>query len=163
MHSCIVLPRERHFTKRLCPAICVTRRALQVGLILLLGFGAIGQVFGPSAAYALGPGDMTITAITPFAAVDSNTCVGGDGPHAMYIQVNVTNNTAGLLSDVSATLNGFPASAASPPSPPTAFTLDLGESTTRLVGSLGAGATAPLYWFVNYPCALPPAGGSSIY
>ncbi len=153
------------FTNHLWQAAYATRTALDVRLVLflLLVLAAIPPgLCGSSAAHALSPGDVTITAITPFAAVDSNNCAGGSGPQAMYLQVDVTNNTAGTLAGLFATLNGFPASAASPPTPPTAFTLDLGESTTRLIGPLTAGGITHLYWFVNYPCTLPPAAGSSI-
>jgi hypothetical protein len=80
----------------------------------------------------------------------------------MYIQIKVKNETAGTLSELSAVLNGFPGSVASPPTPPTAFALDDGESTQRRIGTLAAGESASLYYFVNYPCALPPAAGSSI-
>jgi cysteine-rich repeat protein len=104
-------------------------------------------------ASGLSPGNVTITGITPFAAVDSNNCAGS-GPHAMYLQVNVTNNTAGTLTGVTGTLNSFPASAPVPPDPPTAFTLDLGESANRTLGSLAAGATGNLYYLINYPCTI---------
>jgi hypothetical protein len=107
--------------------------------------------------FGLNTGDVTITAITPFAAIDSNNCSAA-GPHAMYVQVNVTNNTAASLSNVQAVVSGFGSSAASPPSPPTAFTLDYGESASRFVGTLSAGSTTALYWYVNYPCT----AGSSI-
>ena len=113
-------------------------------------------------AEALSPSDVTISAVTPFAAVDSNNCAGGAGPHAMYVQVNVTNASPGTLSGLSATLNGIPAAPVSPPSPPTAFTLGAGESTQRFIGTLAPGGVGTMYFFVNYPCTLPPAVGSSI-
>src|SRR5262245_51475123 len=113
-------------------------------------------------AGALSPSDLTISAVTPFAAVDSNACASGAGAHAMYLQVNVTNVSAGTVSGLSATLNGIPAAPVSPPSPPAAITLGAGESTQRFIGTLAPGAVGSLYFFVNYPCTLPPAVGSSI-
>jgi hypothetical protein len=103
---------------------------------------ALALLLPPRDAEAVSPGDVTITAVTPWAAVDSNNCAGGSGAHAMYLQVNVANATAGTLSGLSATLNGIPGSPASPPSPPTAFTLDAGESTQRFIGTLAPGAIA---------------------
>jgi len=107
-------------------------------------------------AAALSGGQVSVSAVTTIAAVDSNNCAGGAGPHAMFLQVRVTNTSGGALSGLTATLNGFPASAPVPPSPPTAFTLDLGETTSRSIGTLANGASASLYWYVNYPCTLPP-------
>ena len=91
---------------------------------------------------------ITITAITPYATLDSNgSCV--DGPQAMYIQVDVHNSGA-TVNNVVATLT-FPTTPGG-----TGFTgdwrLDSTESPTRLIGTLTSGATAHLFWFINYPC-----------
>jgi hypothetical protein len=114
---------------------------------------AVAMLVRIDVCFGLSPGNVTITPITPYAAIDSNNCSGPEGPHAMYLQVNVTNNTAAALTNVQAVLNGFAASTASPPNPPPSFALDHGESASRFVGALGAGATAALYWYVNYPCS----------
>jgi uncharacterized repeat protein (TIGR01451 family) len=109
---------------------------------LLPFFGAVlYSLLAPSSAHALTSG-VTITSITPFAALDSNnSCL--QGPRAMYLQVNVTNTTSGTLTGLSANINSFSNSS---------FTLDSGESATRYIGSLAAGQTTSLYWYVNYPC-----------
>jgi hypothetical protein len=64
----------------------------------------------------------------------------------MFLEVQVKNTSGGTLSNLLATINAFSNSS---------FTLDSGESSSRLIGTLANGATASLYWFINYPCNLP--------
>lgn len=100
-----------------------------------------------SPTYAIGPGDVTFTAITPFAAQDSNNSCGPSGPRAMYLQVNVTNpvgGSAGNLANLTATISGFTG--------PAGVTLDAEESPTRYIGTLADGATTQLYYYINYLC-----------
>ena len=73
------------------------RKARRPNGSILLALVSCVCLLGARAARALSSGDVTISAITPFAAIDSNNCAGGDGPHAMFLQVNVTNATAGTL------------------------------------------------------------------
>jgi uncharacterized repeat protein (TIGR01451 family) len=124
------------------PQLFQQRNWLRPFSTLLPVFGAVlYSMLVPSAAHALTNG-VTITSITPFAALDSNNSCGA-GPRAMYLQVDVQNTTGIPLTDLSANINSFSNSA---------FTLDAGESATRYIGNLGAGKTTSLYWYVNYPC-----------
>ena len=92
---------------------------------------------------------LTITAITPYATLDSNSSCT-DGPRSMFIQVRVTNTSGGTLNNLTATLD-FATS--TPGGSHTGnWQLDSGESPTRYIGTLAAGASANLYYFVNYPC-----------
>src|SRR5438128_677130 len=85
----------------------------------------------PSPAYALSSGQVAITAITPFAALDSNNC-GAAGPRAMHVQVDVENTSGGTLSNLSANISSLSGSG---------FAFGSGESTYRYVGTLANAAT----------------------
>ncbi len=100
---------------------------------------------------------ITISTITPYVTLDSNDSCDS-GPDAMYQQIQVTNSSGSTLTDLTVTHSGF--------TQPDltgftgTFTLDSGESTTRTIPTLANGATANVYYFVNYPCysgSNPPA------
>ena len=96
----------------------------------------------PQAVFGLSAGQVSVTLITPFMSLDSNNpCV--QGPSAGFMQVNVTNTSGVTLTGVSATLSAFNNSN---------FVLDTGESPTRYIGTLPAGATARRFYFVTYVC-----------
>ncbi len=113
-------------------------------LLVVLLAGLFGQ---PQSVKALT--GITLTAVTPYVTLDSNDSCNA-GPRAEYIQIRVTNTTGGTLNNLAATIN-FPAS-----TPGGSYTgtwqLDAEELTTRYIGSLAAGASTSLYYFVNYPC-----------
>src|SRR5215470_7401293 len=109
-------------------------RWLQILVVLMLWLSVI-----PASVHAIT--GLTFTVITPYAVLDANNCAT-QGPRAMYIQVDVTNNSGGTLSNLTATFDGFSAAG---------FTLDTGESPTRYIGTLANGATFPLYYYINYP------------
>lgn len=94
--------------------------------------------------YALTAGEVSVTGITPFAAVDSNNGCA-IGPRAMFVQANVRNTTLAPLAAVSASFGGFTS---------TAFALAPGETASRYIGTLAPNATASLFWFVNYTCTI---------
>src|SRR6185503_5206638 len=79
-------------------------RAIVGGLILSVSLAFLLATASPS--YALGIPDVSITAITPIAALDSNNACA-TGPRGMFIQVNVKNTKASALSAVSAKLGSF--------------------------------------------------------
>ncbi len=113
-------------------------------LLVVLLAGLFGQ---PQPAKALA--GITVTAITPYVTLDSNDSCNA-GPRAQYVQIRVTNTSGGALNNLTATIN-FPAT-----TPGGSYTgtwqLDAEELTTRYIGTLAAGASASLYYFVNYPC-----------
>jgi uncharacterized repeat protein (TIGR01451 family) len=117
------------------------------------------QAFRPSPTQAIGAGDVTFTAITPFAVQDSNGSCLGQGPRAMYLQVNVTNpagGSAGTLTNLTATISAFTGALA--------VTQDAEESATRYIGTLADGATTQQYYYINYACQAgsnPPAISST--
>ncbi len=113
-------------------------------LLVILLTGIFGQ---PQHVKALA--GITVTAITPYVTLDSNNSCAA-GPRAEYIQVQVTNTSGGTLNNLSATIN-FPTT-----TPGGSYTgtwqLDAEEFPSRYIGTLAAGASTNLYFYVNYPC-----------
>jgi trimeric autotransporter adhesin len=108
---------------------------------LLLAFGIAPLcIFVPTTAHAVTSAQVQITAVTPFALVDSNNACT-QGPTAMYVQVNVKNTSLTTLTNLSANINTFTDSK---------FKLSTGELPDRFIGNLAPNATASLYWFVSY-------------
>jgi trimeric autotransporter adhesin len=108
-------------------------------LLLALGIAPL-CIFLPTPAHAVTSAQVQITAVTPFALVDSNNACT-QGPTAMYVQVNVKNTSLTPLTNLSANINTFTNSK---------FKLSTGELPDRFIGSLAPNATASLYWFVSY-------------
>jgi uncharacterized repeat protein (TIGR01451 family) len=120
-------------------------RAIVSGLLLSTGLAIV--LATAATAYALNASAVSITGITPFAALDSNnSCTAG--PRAMFVQVNVKNISAAALTGISTKLGGFTNAQ---------FALASGEQTDRYIGVLAAGATASLFWYVDYPCTIDVA------
>jgi uncharacterized repeat protein (TIGR01451 family) len=94
--------------------------------------------------YALSSGEVSISGITPYAALDSNNACT-QGPRAMFMQANVKNTSAATLAGLSASFGGFTS---------TAFALAGGESAYRYIGALAPNATASLFWHINYTCTI---------
>ena len=123
------------------------RRFISISRILLLIVLLTGMFGRPQIANALT--GITVTAITPYVTLDSNDSCNA-GPRAQYVQIRVTNTSGGALNNLTATIN-FPTT--TPGGSYTgAWQLDAEEFTTRYIGTLAAGASANLYYFVNYPC-----------
>ena len=75
--------------------------------------------------------------------LDSNSpCV--DGPNAAYVGYRITNTSGGTLTGVQATLGAAAAG----------FGLTGGQVATQYVGTLAAGASKAVYWYVTYPCTI---------
>lgn len=95
-----------------------------------------------AAAARMAPPGVSVTMVSsPNLTLDSNRpCT--DGPTAAYVSFRVTNTSGAPLSNLSATLSGFGAG----------ITLSGGQVATQYFGSLAAGASKYLYWYVTYPC-----------
>src|SRR5919198_527889 len=106
------------------------------GLLALFLLTIAVAVLFPMPADALS-GAVVFRAVTPFATLDSNNAIAS-GPHAMYIQVNVTNTSGTTFTNLLATFNGFTSTAVA--------SLNTGESALRYIGTLAPGAVAKLYW-----------------
>ena len=125
------------------------RRFITLSRLLLLIVLLTGMFGRPQIANALT--GITVTAITPYVTLDSNDSCNA-GPRAQYVQIRVTNTSGGALNNLTATIN-FPTT--TPGGSYTgAWQLDAEEFTTRYIGTLAAGASANLYYFVNYPCEM---------
>jgi uncharacterized repeat protein (TIGR01451 family) len=127
-----VLP-QRHRAFAAWPNLSAYRLLLALGIAPLC-------ILLPTAAHAVTSGQVQVTAITPFAAIDSNNACT-EGPTAMYVQVNVKNTSSTTLTNLSANINTFTNSK---------FKLKTGELPDRFIGNLAPNATASLYWFVSY-------------
>lgn len=73
--------------------------------------------------------------------IDSNNCVGS-GPRAMYVGGVVTNSGATTVTNIVATIGGITGNFA------------LGQGASQSVGSLAAGQSTGVYWFVRYGCSV---------
>ena len=124
------------------------RRALFLLVVFLATLA--GALIFPASTDALG-GSASFKGVTPFATLDSNNAVAS-GPHAMYLQVNVTNTSGTTMTNLSATFNGFVNTAVA--------SLGTGESTSRYLGTLAPNAVAKLYWYVTYTTTI---GASTNY
>ena len=107
-----------------------------------------------SPVFGVVPADVSITLTTGDSAtdtqaliVDSNNCAGGDGPHAAYVGGVIANTSGGTLTDLSVVISDFDTAAG--------FDLEGGQAATQTVGSLDAGESINLYWYIKYPCTQP--------
>ncbi|HUR00389.1 MAG TPA: hypothetical protein VM166_13115 [Gemmatimonadaceae bacterium] len=71
----------------------------------------------------------------------NNPCASG--PRNTYVYFRVTNTTGASLTNLSATITGFAGG----------ITLSGGQVATQFLGTLAAGSTRTVYWYVQYPCA----------
>lgn len=84
---------------------------------------------------------LTITQTSDSAlTLDSNSPATA-GPHAMYVAYKITNTSSASVANLSATLSGFG----------TGVSLAGSQGATQYVGTLAAGASRTMYWFVSYP------------
>ncbi|HET7189886.1 MAG TPA: hypothetical protein VFI52_17155, partial [Gemmatimonadaceae bacterium] len=72
--------------------------------------------------------------------LDSNSPATA-GPHAMYVSYRITNTSGASVANLSATLAGFGGGIA----------LAGGQSATQYVGTLAAGQSRTVFWFITYP------------
>jgi uncharacterized repeat protein (TIGR01451 family) len=71
--------------------------------------------------------------------IDSNNCAGS-GPRAIYVGGVITNTGGATVNNIVATISGVTGN----------FTL--AQAAAQPVGSLGAGQSTGVYWFVRYGC-----------
>ena len=86
------------------------------------------------------PLPLTVVQVSDTAlTLDSNSPT--TGPRAQYVAYRITNTSPLAVSNLSATIAGFAGG----------ITLQSGQSATQYVGTLAAGASETLFWFVSYP------------
>lgn len=108
------------------------RRTLPLLAVLLVGAAR------PASA---APGVSVTMISSPNLTLDSNKpCL--EGPRAAYVAYRLTNTSGGALTNLRATISGFASG----------ITLGGGQAASQYVGTLAAGASRTLYWFVTYPC-----------
>ncbi|MBM3128104.1 MAG: DUF11 domain-containing protein [Chloroflexi bacterium] len=128
------------------------RILLGVGVLCLIVAAMLYALAMPSVAHAA-PG-VTIASITPYALVDNQAtnCTNNTTPHAMYLQVNITNTSGSTLTNVQATL-GFSTAG---------FALAGGQAATIYLGTLAPGEVRPVFWYVTYPCTYGTVGNYTV-
>lgn len=98
--------------------------------------GVAGRLGGARAPLPLTVVQTSDTALT----LDSNA-PATSGPRAMYVHYRITNTSGASIPDLSATLGGFAGGIA----------LAGGQPATQYIGTLAAGASRTVFWFVTYP------------
>ncbi len=113
--------------------------------VALLLSAVLGMAVAPARADAAAPG-VSITMISsPDLTLDSNK-PNTEGPQAAYVAFRIANTSGAQLTNLRVTLGGF------------ANGINLGgtssgnpQRATQYVGTLAAGASKVVYWFVEYP------------
>lgn len=97
-------------------------------------------------SYAIVPGDFSVNLISgPVFHSDQNECYKNIGPRAVYVGVEICNNSAVTQDNISMTLDAFSS---------TGFALAGGQTATMSVANpLAPGACDTIYWFCTYPCS----------
>ncbi|HEY0149482.1 MAG TPA: hypothetical protein VGB70_10830 [Allosphingosinicella sp.] len=111
---------------------------------VLYAFVALFALIGASQAQAqlsfqLSTGDASGNQSMP---LDSNNCAN-EGPRAMYVGGVLKNNGLVAVTNINATMSGLGGN----------FYLAGGQPATQSLGTLGAGQSTGLYWFVGYGCS----------
>jgi uncharacterized repeat protein (TIGR01451 family) len=83
--------------------------------------------------------------------IDSNKCATA-GPRAMYVGGTISNSTASTITNISATMTGLG----------NGFFLAGGQPAAQTIGSLGAGQTTGIYWFIGYGCTVSATSSPTI-
>lgn len=120
------------------------RRTLAV-LGLLVGFAEPPSAHAARAALRRprppAPLSLNIVQVSDSAlTLDSNSPATA-GPHAMYVSYRITNTSGASVANLSATLAGFSGGIA----------LAGGQSATQYVGTMAAGQSRTVFWFITYP------------
>lgn len=119
-----------------------------LALSLWAGNGAHGMPAGRGVPAAGGeavsprraPGVSVAMISAADLTLDSNQpCTG---PQATYVSFRVTNTSGVAQTNLRAAISGFASG----------ITLAGGQAASQYVGTLAAGATRNVYWFVTYPC-----------
>lgn len=84
--------------------------------------------------------------------LDSNGYASGAGPAATYVQFRVTNNTGSTQRGLLATLSGLTGGLA----------LGGGQPAGQYLPTLAPGASADLFWFIQYPRTLGVASSLTV-
>ena len=104
-------------------------------LLAAFGFASVAQA---QLTFQLRTGDPATNVQS--MPIDSNNCAGS-GPRAIYVGGIVTNTGSTTVDNIVATISGVTGNFA------------LGQSANQSVGSLGAGQSTGVYWFVKYGCS----------
>jgi uncharacterized repeat protein (TIGR01451 family) len=110
-------------------------------LLLLAALAALGFATPAQAqlSFQLRTGHATTN--SQFMPIDSNNCAGS-GPRAAYVGGVISNSGAATVTNVVATISGVAGN----------FSLTGGQAATQSIGSIGAGQSVGVYWFVGYGC-----------
>ncbi|MBV9774665.1 MAG: hypothetical protein JO040_11980, partial [Gemmatimonadetes bacterium] len=115
--------------------------SLVTALLLWTGSAMPALSAGVPRTAARFPGVSVAMVSAPDLTLDSNSpCTG---PQTTYVAFRVTNTAGTTQTGLSATITGFAGG----------ISLAGGQAATQYLGSLAAGASRNVYWFVTYPCS----------
>lgn len=118
----------------------LSQRAI-IGLVLAaIALGSTSTPAAAAIAFALNTGNPTTN--SQKLLIDSNSCTAA-GPHAAFVGGTVTNTGSAPVSNITASMTGFNSN----------IYLTGGQMVTQSLGTLGAGESVGVYWFVGYSCA----------
>ncbi|WP_221089328.1 beta strand repeat-containing protein [Deinococcus aquaedulcis] len=111
-----------------------------------------------SQAGALTGVTVTYNADTHLVSDSNKSCTAG--PRNAYVSYRVTNTTGAAINNISATLSFGAATYATGATG--TFGLGGGQPATQFVGTLAAGESRTVFWYITYPCYGGSARTSSV-
>ena len=121
-------------------------RFLLYFLLALIGLAAPAQA---QLAFSLRTGNASTG--TQSMPIDSNNCASA-GPRAMYVGGIITNSGGSTVTNIVATMSGLGSG----------FFLAGGQPASQSIGSLGAGESTGVYWFIGYGCTVDATSSPTI-
>jgi hypothetical protein len=125
----------------------LSRLASTIGLaVALTASYAVPATAGVDAAGERGATALAVLPLTVVQVSDSALTLDSNspatsGPHAMYASYKITNTSGASVANLTATISGFSGG----------VTLAGSQAATQYVGTLAAGQSRTLYWFLTYP------------
>ena len=123
---------------------CAARRLTSAAVVLLLAPVPAHAAL----SFSLRTGDSVANAQS--MPIDSNKC-STSGPRAMYVG-GVITNSGSTATNIVATVSGLGSG----------FFLAGGQAATQTIGTLGAGQSTGVYWFVGYGCTVNATASAAI-
>ncbi len=119
----------------------MSRRLLAAWVTLALSLCSFAAAHATTAGSVRAPVVSVTMVSSADLTLDSNQpCTG---PQATYVAFRVTNTSGTTQTNLRAAITGFAGGIA----------LAGGQASSQYLGSLAAGASRTVYWFVSYPCS----------
>ncbi|UBV41692.1 DUF11 domain-containing protein [Deinococcus taeanensis] len=152
---------------RLTPTLLHRRWLARLLGLLTAILGLLG-LSGPAAALNAGAVSITLVSDTHLVSDSNNSCTKNTDltystPKAAYQAFKITNTSGGTLINLKATLGitAGPAGTGTINTAEPSFGLAGNQAAEQYIGTLAAGSSRTLYWFITYPCYSGSAGIST--